>query len=34
MVISVENVEIDDVNVIRDGDYLYFYISEFESIDF
>lgn len=33
MVTSAENAEIDDVNVIRDGDHLYFYISELESID-
>lgn len=33
MVTSSENAEIDDVDVIRDGDHLYFYINEFESID-
>ncbi|KAF8055137.1 hypothetical protein N665_1301s0012 [Sinapis alba] len=33
MVTSAENAEIDDVNVIRDGDHLYFYINELESID-
>ncbi|CAH8306390.1 unnamed protein product [Eruca vesicaria subsp. sativa] len=33
MVTSAENAEIDDVNVIRDGDHLYFYSNELESIN-
>ncbi|KAF3533998.1 hypothetical protein DY000_02037325, partial [Brassica cretica] len=33
MVTSAENAEIDDVNVIRDGDHLYFYNNELESIN-
>lgn len=33
MVTNAENAEINDVDVIRDGDHLYFFINEYEITD-
>lgn len=33
MVTNAENAEIDDIDVIRDGDHLYFFTIDYEGTD-